>query len=86
MTLKKIKFSIKDFFNKCGQVRRKLWIWSYLLKKSLMENFIFCRVEDQTLIPIKRLVLTKILKVHNDAGRYKLVVETLFNILELAAF
>ena len=21
---------------------RKLWIWSYLLKKSLMENFIFC--------------------------------------------
>ena len=24
---------------------RKLWIWSYLLEKSLMENFIFCAVK-----------------------------------------
>ena len=40
----KKKFSIKDFFNKCDQMRRKLRIWSHLLKKSLMENFIFCAV------------------------------------------
>ena len=39
----KIKFSIKDFFSKCDQMRRKLRIWSHLLKKSLMEN-IFCAV------------------------------------------
>ena len=38
------KFSIKDFFSKCDQIRRKLPIWSHLLKKSLMENFIFCTV------------------------------------------
>ena len=38
----KMKFSIKDFFNKCDQIRRKLRIWSHLLKKSLMENFMFC--------------------------------------------
>ena len=25
---------------------KKLRIWSHLLKKSLMENFIFCAVED----------------------------------------
>ena len=37
-TAPKMKFSIKDFFSKC------LRIWSYLLKKSLMENFIFCAV------------------------------------------
>ena len=37
----KMKFSIKDFFPKCGQIRRKLRIWSHLLKKSLMENFVF---------------------------------------------
>ena len=37
-----MKFSIKDFFSKCDQIRRKLRIWSHLLKKSLMENFIFC--------------------------------------------
>ena len=24
---------------------RKLWIWSHLLKKSLMENFVFCAAE-----------------------------------------
>ena len=34
---KKMKFSIKDFFS-------YLRIWSRLLKKSLMENFIFCTV------------------------------------------
>ena len=32
----------KDFFSKCDQIRKKLRIWSHLLKKSLMENFIFC--------------------------------------------
>ena len=37
-----MKFSIKDFFIKFDQIRRFLRIWSHLLKKSLMENFIFC--------------------------------------------
>ena len=37
-----MKFSIKDFFSKCDQISRKLRIWSRLLKKSLMEIFIFC--------------------------------------------
>ena len=44
VTAQKIKFLIKDFFNKCDQIRRKLRIRSYLVKKSLMENFIFCAV------------------------------------------
>ena len=39
-----MKFSIKDFFSKCDQIHRKLRIWLHLLKKSLMENFIFCAV------------------------------------------
>ena len=38
---KKMKFSIKDFFSKCDQIRRKLRIWLHLLKKSLMDNFTF---------------------------------------------
>ena len=41
-----MNFSIKDFFSKGDQIRRKLHrklrIWSHLLKKSFMENFIFC--------------------------------------------
>ena len=39
-----MKFSVKDFFSKCHQIRKKLRIWSHLLKKSLIENFIFCAV------------------------------------------
>ena len=39
-----IKFSIEDFFSKCYQIRWKLQIWSHLLKKQLMESFIFCAV------------------------------------------
>ena len=45
----KMKFIIKDFFSKCDQIRRKLQIWSHLLKKSLMENFIFCTVTFLTI-------------------------------------
>ena len=45
-TSQKIKFSIKDFFSKCDQIRRKLEIWSNLWKKSLMENRIFCAVRE----------------------------------------
>ena len=41
----KMKLSIKDFFSKCDQIHSFLRIWSYLLKKSLMENFIFWAVD-----------------------------------------
>ena len=41
---KKMKFSIKDFFSTSDQIRKKQWICSHLLKKFLMENFIFCAV------------------------------------------
>ena len=40
----KMKFCIKDLFSKCDQIRRILRILLRLLKKSLMENFIFCAV------------------------------------------
>ena len=43
-TAQKMKFSIKDFFSKCDQIRSFLRIWSHLLNKSLMVNFIFCAV------------------------------------------
>ena len=41
----KMKFSIKDFFSKCDHIRRKLR--THLLKKSLMENFIFCALSKR---------------------------------------
>ena len=39
-----MKLSIKDFFCKYDQIRGFLRIWSHLVKKSLMQNFIFCAV------------------------------------------
>ena len=39
-----MKFSFKDFFSKRDQIRSFLRIWSHLLKKSLIENFILCAV------------------------------------------
>ena len=48
-----MKFSIKDFFSKCEQIRRKLRIWSHLLKKSLMENFIFCALTNLQMLDYK---------------------------------
>ena len=39
-----MKFYIKDLFSKCDQIRSFLEVWSHLLKKSLMENSIFCAV------------------------------------------
>ena len=47
-----MEFSIEGFFRKCDQIRGKQRIWSHLLKKSLMENFIFCTVyASEYLIP-----------------------------------
>ena len=42
-TAQKMKNPIKDLFSKCDQ--SFLWTWSHLLKKSLMENFIFSAME-----------------------------------------
>ena len=44
------KFSIKEFFSKCDQIRSFLGIWSHLLKKSLMEIFIFCAVDPMMIL------------------------------------
>ena len=41
-TAQRKKFSINNFFSKSDQIRSFLRIWSNLLKKSLIENFIFC--------------------------------------------
>ena len=63
-TAQKMKFSIKDFFNKSF-----LRIWSDLLKKSLMENLIFC---------------AKDFKYYESCGKYKrmLVPEKITTFIE----
>ena len=50
-TAQKMKFFITDFFSKCDQIRRFLRIWSHLLKKSVIETFIFfVSVRDLSII------------------------------------
>ena len=46
-----MKFYTKSSLSKCDEIYSILRICSHLLKKSLMENFIFCVVKDQILIP-----------------------------------
>ena len=51
-----MKFSSKDLFSKCDQIRSFQQIWSHLLKKFLMENFnFFCSVKEKEIIWISLL-------------------------------
>ena len=67
----KMKFYIKHFANKCDQIRSFLRIWSHLLEKSTMENFIFLCSE---------LTNTRLTQKHESAwGTFK-CQRTLWNI------
>ena len=46
VTAQKMNLFMKDFFSKCEQIRNKLRVCSHLLKKSLMENYIFYSVRN----------------------------------------
>ena len=54
-----MKFSITDFFSKCDQMSSKLRIWSHLLKKSVMENFIFCATYCENISIIVNVISKK---------------------------
>ena len=71
-TPQKIRFSIKDFFGKCDQIRSFLWIWSHLPKKSLMENFIFCAVHS-LVMELKAVLLCSITKLHFHINNENLI-------------
>ena len=51
-TAQKMKFFVKDFFSKCDQMDR-------LLKKSLMENFIFCAVMLRHFSYMKKVIFLR---------------------------
>ena len=72
--MKKIS-SIKDLSRKCDQVHRKLQIWSNLLKKSVMENFIFCTVQLPLLRDTSQLGAPE--NLHDQL--YAIFVKTLLN-------
>ena len=62
-----MKFSIKDSFGKCHQTCSFLQIWSHLLKKSLMENFIFlCSALTRNKLLYTRNINTELLNYNNE--------------------
>ena len=71
-TAQKMKFFIKGFFSKCDQIGSFLRIWSHLLKKPLMENFIFCAMLRTIPENKSRPCLTeKYLKIYRSAAHCK---------------
>ena len=69
-TTQKRKFSIKDFFSKCDRIRSFLRIWSHLLKKFLMESFIFCAVKYWRSAVIGWQEILFVVNSWQDAGAY----------------
>ena len=65
---KKNEFFHYRFFSKYDQIRMKLQIWSNLLKKSLMENFIFCAVLDHGTLIQRGITCKKIPCYMRDSG------------------
>ena len=60
-----IPFCIKNLSSKCDQIWCFQGIWSHLLKKSLMENFIFCAVKYLLPLWYKSVSLRPISLVRN---------------------
>ena len=56
-----MKISINDFFSKYDKIRSFLRIWSHLLKKSLMEKFIFSAVLDECCQAVNAVNAAKLL-------------------------
>ena len=82
-TAQKLKSSIKDFFSKCDQIRRKLRIWSHLLKKSLVENFLFCAVLDICIFILGITnTLEKLLKKHYHPENFRTNIFLVSDILK----
>ena len=61
ITAQKTRFPIKNFFSKCDQIRSFWRIWLHLLKKPLIENFVFCTVNT---VPVHNL--TTIRSIHPE--------------------
>ena len=75
-TAQKMKFSVTDFFSKCDQIRKKLCIWSHLLKKSLMGSSGSNKILTMPLLPFK----TKHSEFRNRSSRQLSVVENFFQV------
>ena len=61
---------MKDFSSNCEQIRSALRIWSHSLKKSLIENFIFCAVQ----FIFSQMWIVKIVLVRNAVLALQVII------------
>ena len=70
-TVQKIKFSIKNFFRKCYQIRSFLRIWSHLLRKAVPENFIFlCSASQADHMELLPKIVNAFQQLKNQIGLF----------------
>ena len=69
-TTPKRKISVRDFFSKCDRIRSFLRIWSHLLKKFLMESFIFSAVKHWRSAVIGWQEILFVVNSWQNAGAY----------------
>ena len=58
-----LRYRLNKKRSKCDQIHRKLQIWLHLLRKSLMENFIFCADTHKHPLPLLNKVCNGIQEV-----------------------
>ena len=79
----KMKFSIRDFFSKCDQIRNFLRIWSHLLKKYLMEKLLWVVLKMFVLIKKSIFISYTIIFVTEYLSNYVIPVYYWFKIIWL---
>ena len=69
-TAQKMKFSIMDYFSMCAGNCRKLRIWSHLLKKSLIENLIFCAMKQLFIQYLRKILSAQFCGIGRETGMW----------------
>ena len=78
-----MKFSIKDFLSKCDKTGNFLRIWSHLLKKSLMEHFIFCAVLFGGSVFVEEFVPKEVSYFYpRDFNQFKSITNSFFFVVQ----
>ena len=56
-----------DYFSKCDQIRRN---WSHLLKKSLIENLIFCAMKQLFIQCLRKILSAQFCGIGRETGMW----------------
>ena len=67
-TAQKVKFSMKDFFSKCDQIRGFLWIWSHLFTEEILNGKKLHFLCSET-----RLVFSRVFYIRGNLGNVRFI-------------